>query len=235
VAKRAKKPSPRKLTHRRKTSRKKNTPVFRRRKKNPEQAVEQPAHKAGVLSVQIDVWTAYESTRSVKAAAKVTGHAEHVVREVLASDTQRQYVIIDDFLEACVSEWETKQVRAHGIMNRLFELFERLMDEIGQAQEEGRPTKILDRAGVPLPVLDAIELMVVSKLFDQAAKCAQVAHSISEQYRRGRGPGAAVDAGVSGNDQFEKWDDRRLAEAIKAGGLKLPLILEKKIRQLESA
>ena len=235
-AKTTKKRPPRKVV-RSKKARKKPVPSAKKRTRrpNPRQAEPEPDHKADVMTVQIDTWAAYERLRSVKATARETGYSEHVTREVLDSDTQRQHVILDDFLEACVAEWETKQVRAHGIMNQLFGLFEALMAEIGAAQAEGRATKIVDRNGVGLPVLSAVELMVVSKLFDQAAKCAQVAHSISESYRRGRGIGAGEDGEIGAGDNVAKWSDRALYDAIKAGGLKLPKVLEQKMKLLEQA
>ena len=235
MAKRAKiaKRRTRKLTKIRKKSSTKKRTSRPSRPKNPTQAIEEPGTLAGSLATQLDTWTAYEGCRSVKGTCELTGYSQHVVREVLRSDTARQHVILDDFLEACVAEWESKQVRAHAVMNRLFELFEALMADIGKAQANGGMTTIKGRDGNPLPVMDAIELMVVSKLFDQAAKCAQVAHGISDAYRRGKSAEVVPDADA---DDFENWSDHRLAECLKAGGVKLPRILEAKVKRLaESA
>ena len=234
MAKRAKiaKRRPRKLAKsRKKATAKKRT--SRPRPRNPQQVVEEPTTLAGSLSTQIDIWTAYEQSRSVKGTCEITGYSRHVVSEVLNGDTQRQNVILDEFLEACVAEWETKQVRAHAVMNRLFELFEALMADIARAQRDKTLTEIKGRDGEPLAVMDAIELMVVSKLFDQAAKCAQVAHQISDNYRHGSGAVKVVE-GEDG-DNFENWSDRKLADALKAGGVKLPRVLELKMKRLESA
>lgn len=202
-----------------------------RRPRNPTKAVPKPTKKAQQLDIALDVWQSYEQTRSIVATAKATGHAEHVIREVLHGDTGRHLVILDNFLEACVAAWEEKQVRAHVIMDDVMDLFAGLIFEIRQAATEGRKTKILDRDGFEMTVLDAVQLLVVSKLFDQAAKCAQVAHSISAEYRlRGRAPDAIADK--SGDDDFENMSDAMLAEAIRAGGIKIPIVLEKKMKLL---
>lgn len=223
------------------TTRKKSTPKKARkkpqaRKKSARRKKAEP-RKAEQIEVQIEVWTAYERTRSIRHTAAETGHAEHVVREILRSDRERCHGILDEFLEACVAEWEQKAMRAHLVLDRLFGIFDELVAEIAKAAEDGRPTRITGPDGQPLSPIAAAELLVASRLFGQITQAAQVAHNISAQYRARRGEAGAGqgDTGDAVLDENpETWSDIRLAQAIRAGGLRVPKVLERKVKLLEA-
>lgn len=189
------------------------------------------------LQTQLDVWGSYARLRSKRAVVRELAIAEWIVRDVLASDQQRLIALIDEEMENLVSQWETTHGRAHRLMADLLDIADGLITEIKTAAAEGRVTTIRDRDGFPMPVLDAMQFVVMTKLLDQLARIAEKAQQISTAYRTGH-PFAEAEkrAGGShaGGKPLDAMDDLELAHVIEAGGIKLPDILVRKVKQVES-
>lgn len=203
------------------------TPVTDRRRRSE--------HTPDNLETQVMVWESYSSTRSARRTSRETQIPQWIVTKILHSDRDRMLRMVDEFMESMVSQWEDKQQRAQIIMDDLMNLCEGMVHEIKIAATEGRMTSIRDRDGNQMPVLDVIQFLVVSRLLDQVTRIATQASMISTAYRSGEtGLAKKMKDTDIGRDNFEAMDDMQLAAVIRAGGLKLPAVLERKVKMIES-
>lgn len=188
------------------------------------------------LETQMAVWEAYARLRSQRRVARELGISVWIVQAVLESDRKRVKAVVAEHIEQLVAGWEDRHHRAQGVMDDLIGLCEAMVAEIKQAAQEGRATRILDREGYPMPVLDAMQFMVMSRLLDQMSKLGAQAHQISSSYRQGAAASDAEDQDGSGSgaQRFELMDDAQIAAAIRRGGFKLPPILERKVKRIEA-
>lgn len=196
-------------------------------------------HAPHLLDTQLAVWESFARTRSVRATARELGADWRVVRQVIAMDEDRVRSMIDVHVEELVSRWEEHHEKVHGHIDALIDMVGAMIAEIRAAALEGRMTSILNKDGYPMPVVDAIQFIVMSRTLEQLSRIAGQAFDVSSAYRRGVAADRAVQgarqaAGGGGLYDFERMDDRQLADVIRQAGLKLPPLLERKVKLIES-
>lgn len=208
------------------------------RKSRPRKGKQKPEQAAEPVDVErideaVRVWEAYARLRSIRRVAEELGVSKWRVSEVLGSDRNRMLAMIDEHMEALVAGWESQHEEAQAIMGELLALCRAMLAEIRRAAYEGRLTQIRDKMGYPMPVLDAVQFLVMTRLLDQVAKIGVQAQAISSAYRKGD-TSLAKEITPGGGDSFETMSDAQLVSIIKAGGMKVPPILAQKIKQLEA-
>lgn len=187
--------------------------------------------RAKDLAVATDVWLAFERCRSIRGTAIDTGQPEERVREILNADEARLKVIAAEFQQACVAEWEKKEVASHGIMDRCLNVYAGILAEIEAATEDDRLTTIRDQDGHPLPVVNAMQLVLACRMIDQVTKIAQVARGISDAYQGSEGGPGRLN-GAAADDDPEKWPEQRFIDLLRAGGLRVPKAMKRKVDNL---
>lgn len=208
----------------------------RQAKRKTKRAAKSPPVKAPPsarnLQTQIEVWDAYLRLRSRARVAAELGYSERIVRDVLASDPERLRMMNDSIREDRAARWEQHEGRALVVIDRLLAIAEAQVAEIMLAAAEGRVTSIRDKDGYQLPVLDAVNLMVMSRMLDQMVGVSTRAADAVNRYR-GETADKAGAAGPAGQS-FETMTDAELAEVIRAGGVPVPAILAQKVKMLEA-
>lgn len=187
------------------------------------------------IATRSAVWEQYAQARSIRAVARRLGLSAYQVKSVLESDPERLLGIIQEFCEEQIAHWENKHERIHGLLDLLMDFWEAMLLEIRTAANEGRVTSIRNEAGEPMPVLDAVQFLIMSRLLDQARGMAETAIRTSLAYRTAGAVGGAD--GEGGRDPLstkalELLDDAELAKFYLDAGTDLPPYLAKKVELL---
>lgn len=207
---------------------------IRKKRQRRKKSVVRSTAQTSSPSVEAEIWMAFEKMRSLRGTAMDTGHTVNQVRQVLDRDPERIVQILEEFYQASVAEWQKKEVTAHWIIDSLLDIYRGVILEIKQATEEERLTRIKDPEGFFYTVPDAIQFVTASRMLDQVARIAQVAHGISEG-SRGRGDeknGSA--AGRRPGDDPMEWPADRLVDWLRGGDKRVPKSLERKVAGLLS-
>lgn len=191
-------------------------------------------HSPSNIATQIEVWEVYEKTRAIRATSEQTGISRWIVERIIGQDRHRMNLILNQVREESVAKWEDHEKRSQGIIDDLLQICENLFLEIKDAARTGRLTSIRNADGYQMPVLDAIQFMVMTRMMDQVSRLASQAHGISAAFRTGDTDLLKKMGAADGDPGFERMDDRQLAQAIKDGGLVLPPLLAQKMKLLES-
>ena len=189
------------------------------------------------LQLQTEVWEAYDRLRSTRKVAAELKLGDWVVRRVLNQDRRRMIAMIDSSMESVVADWEQAATHALRITQDGLGIVEGLFLEIQAAAAEGRVTTIRDKMGEELPVLDAINFLIVSRVLDQVTNTAAKGMQISLAYRGGAPIGERLEQAGDGGDimeQIKAMDDLEIVKRIRASGLRPPPYLERKLKMIES-
>lgn len=236
MAKQTKRTAKKKASRKKASNKKSTKKSTKKRRRKSAAVVKREDPHPDRLETQIQVWEAFSRLRSARAVSRELGISDWIVRRVLHADRDRMLACIDEFMEKVAADWEQKHDRSQGIIDRLLMMWETLLIEIAQAAAEDRFTNIMDRDGCRLPVADAVQLITMSHMGDQVLKIQRQAHEVSTAYRVARMKGELPTAGAGGEDHedFDKMDDVQLAETIAAAGMKLPPILARKVKMIQS-
>lgn len=210
----------------------KRRPIKKKAVKHPP-AKKPPEHHPDNPETQVLVWATYARLRSVRRTAQELHVKDWVVREVLKNDRDELLAIMDNYMEAMISHWESAAVHGHHLMNDMLEIVGSMLTEIKTAALEKRITVIRDQDGYPMPVLDAAQFVVVCKLFDQIARMTDRAQTIFSAYRAGKAIPSPVGNGYESR-RFDEMSDVDLAAMLRDVNLTLPPGLAQKIKMIEN-
>lgn len=181
------------------------------------------------LVLTSDVWAAYGRLRSVDATAKALGVPVEKVRATLESDRPRLMQMIRELHESRAAAWEARERRVGNMLDTVLDTYDGLLLEIKAAMDDGRITRIRDQNGDELPVLDAIQMVVMGRIAEQTTKIAQVARSLA----------ASKDDIVTAIEMEDPnlqdpnfMADEDIAELVRDAGLDLPPMLAAKIKKI---
>lgn len=184
------------------------------------------------LSVRSDVWAAYATLRSVRGVAAKLGMSPATVRQVLEADKDRLRVLLDDLHEERAAMWASRERRVGAMLDTVLDTYDGLMLEIADAMADGRVTRIRNDEGGFLPVIDAIQLVVMSKIADQTVRIAQVSRTLANESSQATTRLAAAE--VDELQGLEAYADEELAAIVEEAGVSLPPMLAQKLKRVEN-
>jgi len=195
----------------------------------PPPPAEPEPEKPKDLVLASDVWAAYGQLRSVSATAKSLKISEDKVRATLEADRPRLQKLISTLHESRAAAWEARERRVGFMLDSVLDTYDGLLLEIKSAMEDGRITRIRDQNGHELPVLDAIQMVVMGRIAEQTTKIAQVARTLA----------ASKDDIVTAIEMEDPelqdpnfMADEAIAELVNEAGLDLPPMLAAKIKRI---
>lgn len=183
-------------------------------------AAKKPAKKREVTEEQ--VWDAYDEHRSIRGAAEALGVTKWTVERVVRGSPRRMLRSVDIEHEYYAAGFEKTAELAIRQAIEIGRLTDGVLEEIRQAAEEGRITRILSREGIPLPVFDAIQMAEANRMLQGRIQTAQIASQLASSYRS-RGLGGPAEQNTQpdvGNMSIEQM----LAEISNSGASPPPLI-----------
>lgn len=178
------------------------------------------------LQVHAAVWAAYVEYHTVRGVCNHTGYGYDVVVDVLNADKPRLAAMLNMYMEEFVGRWEKLQSRSLDLIDRVLAHFQNLLTEIETAAKENRITHILNAKGEPMPVLEAMEYLVMTRVLDQILRVAEVGRKISQEYR---GPRLEVVSDMR-EQVARELDPVAVAKEMQRVGLTLPPLLAEKLR-----
>lgn len=225
------------MAKRAKTTKKKTTKRKTTRKKKAAHTELVPTENADPdqLETQIRVWDSYARHQSRRKVAEELEISESVVRRVLDMDRPQLRAMMEEAFERIVSDWEESGARSLRLVKALLTLYEGQLAEIARAAEEGRMTSICGPDGYPLPVMNAIEFLVQTKMMDQLVKLAGQATAISNGFRGGQLAGKDEEGegpARPGVFDFNRMSDAEIAQVIKDANMTVPPTLRRKVDNL---
>jgi len=184
------------------------------------------------IDFSISVWECYVKHRSMRMVAAELDCGLHRVRTVLSQDKPRLERIKQDQIELAAARWEKKENESLEMLDKLNRLYIGMLAAIDEAVAEGKgaKTKIRDKDGFEMPVVNATQLMVNSRMFDQFIKLGGQARSIASALRAGHIPAMSGqgDGSPSMPSDYSQFDDATLVQMIEDGGGEAPEALKLK-------
>ncbi len=244
----AKKRSTKKKTTKKKAAKKKakkpsSAPA--KKKASKKKAAKKPAPRRNLPAVKADqapppadieiqVWAAYRRLRSRAKVAAELELTEHRVRTILDSDGGRLRAMIDSYREFIVADKEELERGAMNLLHRLMQRYDAMLLEIERAAAEAAAaelptataiTTIKNADGVPLPVPDAIELLVCSRGFSQLVAMVSSLQKDISVYRDRQAGEAPADG--DGPENFGDMHPAELADMLDEAGFTMPGVLQR--------